>query len=297
MTPAQLKAAITPRSQLLMLNSPVQSDRQRLQPGRTRSAGRRRARNQARRPQRRDLRAARLRQRQGDLLRHAAAGAGRAASSPSAACSKSYAMTGWRMGWASGRCRSSRRWATCRARRRAARRASASTRPWPRWRAIRRASSRCAANSRRGAIWSASALNALPGIRCPIPDGAFYAFFNVEALFRQDAGGQEDHRLAPASAPPPWKRSTSTSCRAPRSAPKATCGCRSPPAGSRSTRAWTCWRSFCRDSACERRSDSDRSTARRGSELGTDPGHDHGASLRSVSLQRRMEADHVHSCF
>ncbi|MBM3997554.1 MAG: pyridoxal phosphate-dependent aminotransferase [Planctomycetes bacterium] len=26
-------------------------------------------------------------------------------------------------------------------------------------------------------------LNALPGIRCPIPDGAFYAFFNIEAYF------------------------------------------------------------------------------------------------------------------
>lgn len=34
-------------------------------------------------------------------------------------------------------------------------------------------------------------LNALPGIRCPIPDGAFYAFFNVEAYFGKTLMGRQ----------------------------------------------------------------------------------------------------------
>ncbi len=34
-------------------------------------------------------------------------------------------------------------------------------------------------------------LNALPGIRCPIPDGAFYAFFNVEAYFGKTLKGRK----------------------------------------------------------------------------------------------------------
>ena len=34
-------------------------------------------------------------------------------------------------------------------------------------------------------------LNELPGIRCPIPDGAFYAFFNVEAHFGKTRKGKQ----------------------------------------------------------------------------------------------------------
>jgi aspartate aminotransferase len=34
-------------------------------------------------------------------------------------------------------------------------------------------------------------LNALPGIRCPIPDGAFYAFFNVEPYFGKTLKGKK----------------------------------------------------------------------------------------------------------
>ncbi len=33
-------------------------------------------------------------------------------------------------------------------------------------------------------------LNDIPGIRCPIPEGAFYAFFNVAAHFGRTLGGQ-----------------------------------------------------------------------------------------------------------
>ena len=31
----------------------------------------------------------------------------------------------------------------------------------------------------------------MPGIRCPIPDGAFYAFFNVEAYFGKTLMGRK----------------------------------------------------------------------------------------------------------
>jgi len=33
-------------------------------------------------------------------------------------------------------------------------------------------------------------LNALPGIRCPIPDGAFYAFFNVQSYIGKTLKGK-----------------------------------------------------------------------------------------------------------
>ncbi|HZZ82794.1 MAG TPA: pyridoxal phosphate-dependent aminotransferase [Gemmataceae bacterium] len=36
-----------------------------------------------------------------------------------------------------------------------------------------------------------SRLNAMPGIKCPIPDGAFYAFFNVEAHFGTTRMGKQ----------------------------------------------------------------------------------------------------------
>jgi aspartate aminotransferase len=34
-------------------------------------------------------------------------------------------------------------------------------------------------------------LSALPGIRCPIPDGAFYAFFNVSSYFGKTLAGHK----------------------------------------------------------------------------------------------------------
>ena len=60
-------------------------------------------------------------------------------------------------------CTSSRRWATSRASRPATRAASASTRPWRRWKASRSASRRCAGSSRSAAIWCAAAVG-LPGV-------------------------------------------------------------------------------------------------------------------------------------
>src|SRR5258708_22978097 len=34
-------------------------------------------------------------------------------------------------------------------------------------------------------------LAAMPGIRCPVPGGAFYAFFNVSAYFGRTLGGKK----------------------------------------------------------------------------------------------------------
>jgi aspartate aminotransferase len=34
-------------------------------------------------------------------------------------------------------------------------------------------------------------LSQLPGIKCPVPDGAFYAFFNVSAHFGRTLGGKK----------------------------------------------------------------------------------------------------------
>ena len=84
MTPAQLRAAVTPRSKLLMLNSPSNPTgtvytRQELE-----ALADVVLETGSGRPQRRDLRKAGLRRREADLLRHAAAGAGRARPSRSA---------------------------------------------------------------------------------------------------------------------------------------------------------------------------------------------------------------------
>ncbi len=86
----------------------------------------------------------------------------------------------------------------------------------------------------------------LPGIVCPVPEGAFYAFFNVSAHFGKTLKGRQDYRLRRASARPPWKRCTSTSCRAPRSAWRATRACRLPRAGRFLAKDSIAWRSFCR---------------------------------------------------
>jgi aspartate aminotransferase len=34
-------------------------------------------------------------------------------------------------------------------------------------------------------------LNAIPGIRCPVPDGAFYVFPNVQGVLQRSYGGKE----------------------------------------------------------------------------------------------------------
>ena len=105
--------------------------------------------------------------------------------------SKSYAMTGWRMGWCIG--------------------------PLPVIKAMGNVQSQETSNpssisqyatiaaldgdqqcvaqmrqefeARRDLV--CSRLRAMPGIRCPIPDGAFYAFFNVESFFGKTLMGKK----------------------------------------------------------------------------------------------------------
>jgi len=104
-------------------------------------------------------------------------------------CSKSYAMTGWRMGWAVG--------------------------PWPIIRAMGNVQSQetgCPSSITQYAALAAlqgdqscvekmrqefearrdlvcRRLAAMPGVNCPIPGGAFYAFFNISAHFGKNLGG------------------------------------------------------------------------------------------------------------
>ena len=191
MTPAQLKAAITPRSRLLMLNSPCNPTGTVYTPPGTGSAGRRRPRLEPRRPQRRDLREAGLRRRQGDLLRHAAAGPGRADHHHQR---RQQELRHDRLAHGLGRRPAQRRQGDGQRAEPGNEQsvaASASTRPWRPWKATRTASRRCAGNSRRAATWSASGWRRCPGIVCPMPDGAFYAFFNVAAHFGRTLGGKK----------------------------------------------------------------------------------------------------------
>ena len=105
-------------------------------------------------------------------------------------CSKAYAMTGWRIGYAAG--------------------------PGPLIKAMADFQSQCTSNPTTIAMWAAvealtgpqdevaamaeefdrrrhaivSGLNAIPGIRCNMPKGAFYAFPNISALSGRRWRGQ-----------------------------------------------------------------------------------------------------------
>jgi len=105
-------------------------------------------------------------------------------------CSKAYAMTGWRIGYAAG--------------------------PRPIVKAMADFQSQCTSNPTSIAMWAAiealtgpqdevatmaqefnrrrhaivNGLNAIPGIRCVVPKGAFYAFPNVSDLFGHRWKGQ-----------------------------------------------------------------------------------------------------------
>jgi aspartate aminotransferase len=190
MTPAQLRAAVTPRSRLVMLNSPsnpsgtvysrkelealadvilevklaVISDEiyERLVYG--------------------DARATCFATLRPGLAEHTITISG---------VSKSYAMTGWRMGWALG--------------------------PVPVVKAMANIQSQETSNPSSISQYAALAalegeqecvekmrrefenrrelvcrrLNAMPGIQCPIPGGAFYSFFNVSKYFGRTLGGKK----------------------------------------------------------------------------------------------------------
>ena len=85
MTPAQLKAALTPRTKLVMLNSPSNPTGTVYTRHELDALADVILDSEGGHPERRNLRAALLRRRQADLRRDSAAGAGRAGPSPSAA--------------------------------------------------------------------------------------------------------------------------------------------------------------------------------------------------------------------
>ena len=88
-------------------------------------------------------------------------------------CLKSYAMTGWRLGYGAGPRRSLRPWPWCRARlRRALVHQPGGGRGGADRAARRGARALPAFQARRDLV--VAALNASPGLRCRVPEGAFY---------------------------------------------------------------------------------------------------------------------------
>lgn len=104
--------------------------------------------------------------------------------------SKSYAMTGWRMGWAVGPLHVVKAMANVQSQETSN---PSSISQYAALAALegdqqcveemrKEFEARCALVCQR--------LNELPGIKCPVPDGAFYAFFNVSAHFGRTLGGK-----------------------------------------------------------------------------------------------------------
>ena len=105
--------------------------------------------------------------------------------------SKSYAMTGWRIGWAlgpshvikaMGNVQSQQTGCPCSVSQAAALAALEGEQD-----CIEKM--RREFEARRALV--CKRLAAMPGIRCPMPDGAFYAFFNVQAHFGRTLGGRK----------------------------------------------------------------------------------------------------------
>ena len=156
--------------------------------------------------------------------------------------SKSYAMTGWRMGWAvgpvhvikaMGNVQSQQTSNPCSISQYAAL-------------AALEGDQECVEQMRREfearRDLVCRRLAELPGVSLATPEGAFYAFFDVSATSAGPwaAAGSPTRRR---SARRRWKRPTSTWCPARHLEPRGMCGCRLPPAANRSMAAWTGWRS------------------------------------------------------
>ena len=105
--------------------------------------------------------------------------------------SKSYAMTGWRMGWAVGPANVVKAMGTVQSQE------TSNPSSISQYAAIAALegeqqcveSMRQEFEARRDLV--CKRLNALPGISCPIPDGAFYAFFNIAAHYGRTLGGKK----------------------------------------------------------------------------------------------------------
>jgi aspartate aminotransferase len=105
--------------------------------------------------------------------------------------SKSYAMTGWRIGWAIGPVSVIKAMGNVQSQETS----SPSS--------ISQIAALTALDGDQGCVETmrrefearrdlvCQRLNALPGIRCPIPDGAFYAFFNVSSYFGKTLKGKK----------------------------------------------------------------------------------------------------------
>lgn len=105
--------------------------------------------------------------------------------------SKSYAMTGWRMGWAIAPLHVSKAMANVQSQETSS---PSSISQYATLAALDGEQScvekmRQEFEARRDLV--CKRLNAIRGIRCPVPDGAFYAFFNIEAHFGRTLAGRK----------------------------------------------------------------------------------------------------------
>jgi aspartate aminotransferase len=190
MSPAQLKAALTPRSRLLMLNSPSNPT------GTVYS--------------RRDLEVladvvleAGLTVISDEIYERLVFGSARATCFATlrpglaertitiSGASKTYAMTGWRVGWAVAPVAVSKAMANVQSQQTGC--------PC----SVSQAAALAALEGDQGCVERmrqefearrdlvCKRLAALPGVRCPVPDGAFYAFFDVSAHFGRTIAGKK----------------------------------------------------------------------------------------------------------
>ena len=105
--------------------------------------------------------------------------------------SKSYAMTGWRMGWAIAPLHVAKAMGNVQSQETSA---PSSISQYATLAALDGEQTcvetmRKEFEARRDLV--CQRLNALPGIRCPIPDGAFYAFFNISSYFGKTLKGKK----------------------------------------------------------------------------------------------------------
>ena len=190
MTPAQLKAAITPRSKLVMLNSPSNPT----------GIVYTRAELEA-------LADVALEAKLGvisdEIYEQLVFGNSRATCFATlrpklaeqvitiSGVSKSYAMTGWRIGWSIGPAHVIKAMGNVQSQE------TSSPSSISQYAALAALDGDQACvevmrkefEARRDLV--CDRLRALPGVRCPIPDGAFYAFFNVEAHFGKTLMGKK----------------------------------------------------------------------------------------------------------
>jgi aspartate aminotransferase len=190
MTPEQLRAAITPRSKLLMLNSPCNPT----------GSVYTRAELEALADVVLDSNLAIL---SDEIYEKLVFGDARATCFATlrpglaertltvSGVSKSFAMTGWRMGWTIGPVSVIRAMGDIQSQETS----SPSSISQYATMAALRGDQACVEQMRKEfevrRDLVVKRLSAMPGLRCPVPEGAFYAFFDVSAYFGRKCGGVE----------------------------------------------------------------------------------------------------------